>query len=90
MTREVEGRDSPIDRRTTDAVAGSSLPCLENCPPQAVTEDHRRFTPASRALPGYHARVFTIVVIAVAIGVFTMYFRHDREMRRKRLPPGKP
>jgi hypothetical protein len=28
--------------------------------------------------------MFSIVVIAVAIGVFTMYFRHDRAMRRKR------
>jgi multisubunit Na+/H+ antiporter MnhB subunit len=28
--------------------------------------------------------MFSIVVIAVAIGVFTMYFRHDRQMRRKR------
>jgi hypothetical protein len=29
--------------------------------------------------------MFTIVVIGIAIGVFTMYFRHDRQMRRKRL-----
>jgi hypothetical protein len=28
--------------------------------------------------------MFSIIVIAVAIGVFTMYFRHDRQMRRKR------
>lgn len=28
--------------------------------------------------------MFSIVVIAVAIGVFTMYFRHERELRRKR------
>jgi hypothetical protein len=28
--------------------------------------------------------MFTIIVIGVAIGVFTMYFRHDRQMRRKR------
>jgi hypothetical protein len=36
--------------------------------------------------------VFTIIVIAVAIGVFTMYFRHDRAMRRKQreLPPPPP
>jgi hypothetical protein len=44
--------------------------------------------------------MFSIVVIAVAIGVFTMYFRHDLQMRRKRRaelargedppPPAKP
>ena len=41
--------------------------------------------------------MFTIVVIGIAIGVFTMYFRHDRQMRRKRLaeasalpPPADP
>ncbi|HET9624071.1 MAG TPA: hypothetical protein VFP84_22015 [Kofleriaceae bacterium] len=36
--------------------------------------------------------MFTIIVIAVAIGVFTMYFKHDREMRRRKreLPPGDP
>jgi hypothetical protein len=28
--------------------------------------------------------MFTIVVIGVAVGVFTMYVRHDRQMRRKR------
>jgi hypothetical protein len=28
--------------------------------------------------------MFSIVVIAVAVGVFVMYFRHDRQMRRKR------
>jgi hypothetical protein len=28
--------------------------------------------------------MFSLVVIAVAAGVFTMYFRHDRQMRRKR------
>jgi hypothetical protein len=28
--------------------------------------------------------MFTIIVIGVAIGVFTMYVRHDRQMRRKR------
>ena len=35
--------------------------------------------------------MFSIVVIAVAIGVFTMYIRHELHMRRKRraeLPPG--
>jgi hypothetical protein len=42
--------------------------------------------------------MFSIVVIAVAIGVFTMYFRHERQLRRKRRaelargdePPAKP
>jgi hypothetical protein len=28
--------------------------------------------------------MFSIVVIAVAIGVFTMYFRHELQLRRKR------
>ena len=28
--------------------------------------------------------MFSIVVIAVAIGVFTMYIRHERYLRRKR------
>ena len=28
--------------------------------------------------------MFSIVVIAVAIGVFTMYIRHEMYMRRKR------
>jgi hypothetical protein len=28
--------------------------------------------------------MFSIVVIAVAVGVFTMYFRHERQLRRKR------
>jgi hypothetical protein len=28
--------------------------------------------------------MFSLVVIAVAIGVFTMYFRHERQLRRKR------
>jgi hypothetical protein len=28
--------------------------------------------------------MFSIVVIAVAIGVFAMYFRHDRQIRRNR------
>jgi hypothetical protein len=28
--------------------------------------------------------MFSIVVLAVAIGVFTMYFRHERQLRRKR------
>jgi hypothetical protein len=35
--------------------------------------------------------MFSIVVIAVAIGVVTMYVRHELHMRRKRraeLPPG--
>jgi hypothetical protein len=35
--------------------------------------------------------MFSIVVIAVAIGVFTMYVRHELYMRRKRraeLAPG--
>jgi hypothetical protein len=42
--------------------------------------------------------MFSIVVIAVAIGVFTMYFRHERQLRQKRRaelargdePPAKP
>lgn len=43
--------------------------------------------------------MFSIVVIAVAIGVFTMYFRHEQLLRRKRRdelargdepPPAKP
>jgi hypothetical protein len=35
--------------------------------------------------------MFSIVVIAVAVGVFTMYIRHELQLRRKRraaLPPG--
>jgi multisubunit Na+/H+ antiporter MnhB subunit len=28
--------------------------------------------------------MFSVVVIAVAIGVFTMYFRHERQLRQKR------
>jgi hypothetical protein len=28
--------------------------------------------------------MFSIVVIAVAVGVFTMYFRHELQLRRKR------
>ena len=28
--------------------------------------------------------MFSIVVIAVAVGVFAMYFRHAAQMRRKR------
>jgi hypothetical protein len=28
--------------------------------------------------------MFSLIVIAVAVGVFAMYFRHDRQMRRKR------
>lgn len=28
--------------------------------------------------------MFTIVVIGVAVGVFAMYFRHDRRMRTQR------
>jgi hypothetical protein len=28
--------------------------------------------------------MFSIVVIVVAVGVFTMYIRHDRLMRRRR------
>ena len=28
--------------------------------------------------------MFSIVVIAVAVGVFTMYVRHERQMRRRR------
>ena len=28
--------------------------------------------------------MFSIVVIAVALGVFTMYFRHSHQMRKKR------
>jgi len=35
--------------------------------------------------------MFSIVVIAVAVGVFTMYIRHELYMRRKRraeLTPG--
>jgi hypothetical protein len=33
--------------------------------------------------------MFTVIVIAVAIGVFGMYFRHDRKMRKQQrsLPP---
>jgi hypothetical protein len=34
--------------------------------------------------------MFTIVVIGIAIAVFTMYFRHDRQMRRKRLAEAEP
>jgi hypothetical protein len=44
--------------------------------------------------------MFSIVVIAVAIGVFTMYTRHELQLRRKRRaapapgdeppPPAKP
>jgi hypothetical protein len=37
--------------------------------------------------------MFTIVVIAVAIGVVTMYVRHELYLRRKRraeLPDGSP
>jgi len=36
--------------------------------------------------------MFSIVVIAVAVGVFTMYIRHELHLRRKRrdaLSPGK-
>jgi hypothetical protein len=35
--------------------------------------------------------MFSIVVIAVAVGVFTMYIRHELQLRRKRraaLSPG--
>ncbi|HEU4733684.1 MAG TPA: hypothetical protein VFT22_37580 [Kofleriaceae bacterium] len=28
--------------------------------------------------------MFSLIVIAVAVGVFTMYIRHDLQMRRKR------
>lgn len=31
--------------------------------------------------------MFSIVVIAVAVGVFAMYFRHAAEMRRKQHEP---
>ena len=29
--------------------------------------------------------MFSLVVIGVAVGVFWMYFRHEREMKRRRL-----
>lgn len=29
--------------------------------------------------------MFSLVVIGVAAGVFVMYFRHEREMKRRRL-----
>ncbi len=36
--------------------------------------------------------MFSLFVGAVALSVFVMYFRHDRQMRRKRreLGPGDP
>lgn len=33
--------------------------------------------------------MFSLFVGAVAVAVFVMYFRHDRKMKQKQLPPGR-